>query len=270
MSEIDTIPHVVTAFRDIKSTDTPFYRDVRAILDRVKDGQSKDLIKKIRSTKDKAERQELKKGLPSICFSGKFNKRLDSAIEEHSGLICLDFDGYPKKKDMLEAKTPKVDAVFLATNAGKVIFSEKQFLAAKPNQVFDLSIPNNASKEDSEKHSCRYIGVEHLGEILAKEEAKYLQLKDSLAKKIKKSLKEISQFLDEKRLSPVITESLENIDQILKSAMDQLPKELQNLDQQQTEALRLWTRRLVKKAKHEHIQQLKKLKKSGASGWTKF
>ena len=48
--------------------------------------------------------------------------------------------------------------------------------------------------------------------------------------------------------------------------MDQLPKELQNLDQQQTEALRLWTRRLVKKAKHEHIQQLKKLKKSGASG----
>ena len=104
MSEIDTIPHVVTAFRDIKSTDTPFYRDVRAILDRVKDGQSKDLIKKIRSTKDKAERQELKKGLPSICFSGKFNKRLDSAIEEHSGLICLDFDGYPKKKDMLEAK----------------------------------------------------------------------------------------------------------------------------------------------------------------------
>lgn len=169
-------------------------------------------------------------------------------------------------KDMLEAKTPKVDAVFLATNAGKVIFSEKQFLTAKPNQVFDLSIPNNASKEDSEKHSCRYIGVEHLGEILAKEEAKYLQLKDSLAKKIKKSLKEISQFLDEKRLSPVITESLENIDQILKSAMDQLPKELQNLDQQQTEALRLWTRRLVKKAKHEHIQQLKKLKKSGATG----
>ena len=104
MAEIDIIPHMVTAFRDIKSTDTPFYRDVRVILDRIKDGQSKELIKKIRSTKDKSERQELKKGLPSICFSGRFTKRTDVAIEEHSGLICLDFDGYPKKKDMLEAK----------------------------------------------------------------------------------------------------------------------------------------------------------------------
>ena len=104
MSDIDTIPHQVTVFRDIKSTDTPFYRDVRVMLDRIKDGQSKDLIKKIRSEKNKAERQELKKGLPSICFSGKFVKRLDASLEEHSGLICLDFDGYPKKKDMLEAK----------------------------------------------------------------------------------------------------------------------------------------------------------------------
>jgi hypothetical protein len=104
MSEIDIIPHMVTVFRDIKSTDTPFYRDVRVILDRIKDGQSKDLIKTIRITKDKSERQEIKKELPSICFSGTFTKRADAAIDEHSGLICLDFDGYPKKKDMLEAK----------------------------------------------------------------------------------------------------------------------------------------------------------------------
>jgi hypothetical protein len=104
MSDIDTIPHQVTVFRNIKSTDTPFYRDVRVMLDRIKDGQSKDLIKKIRSEKNKAERQELKKALPSICFSGTFIKRSDASIEEHSGLVCLDFDGYPKKKDMLEAK----------------------------------------------------------------------------------------------------------------------------------------------------------------------
>jgi len=104
MSDIDTIPHQVTVFRDIKSTDTPFCRDVRVMLDRIKNGKSKDLIKKIRSEKNKAERQELKKGLPSICFSGRFVKRSDASLEEHSGLICLDFDGYPKKKDMLEAK----------------------------------------------------------------------------------------------------------------------------------------------------------------------
>ena len=96
--------HVITIFRSIKDTSTPFYRDVEEILTRIKDGTSKELVKSIRIEKNKAERQELKKRLPAICFSGKFNKRNDSSLIEHSGLICLDFDGYEKKKDLLSAK----------------------------------------------------------------------------------------------------------------------------------------------------------------------
>ena len=46
----------------------------------------------------------LKKSCPLFCFSGKFNKRSDKAIVEHSGFICLDFDGYEKKKNLLEDK----------------------------------------------------------------------------------------------------------------------------------------------------------------------
>lgn len=119
MSEIDTNERMVTVFRDIKSTDTPFYRTADVMLGRIKDGASKDLIKKIRSERKKEARQELKKALPSICFSGTFSKRLDSAITEHSGLICLDFDGYPKKQDMLEdkekfAKSNFVYSVFIS------------------------------------------------------------------------------------------------------------------------------------------------------------
>ena len=34
----------------------------------------------------------MKKQLPSICFSGIFEKRANNAIKEHSGLVCLDFD----------------------------------------------------------------------------------------------------------------------------------------------------------------------------------
>lgn len=94
----------VTLFKNIKETETPFYREVGVVLQRIKDGASKHLVKRIRNTKDKTERNELKKLLPAICFSGIFNKRLDSAISEHSGLICLDFDGYDKKKLLLEHK----------------------------------------------------------------------------------------------------------------------------------------------------------------------
>ena len=104
--------HQITIFRNIQDTSTPFYRDVRVILDRIRDGANpngvstptKEIVKKVRAEKRKAERNELKKQLPAICFSGTFTKRLDSAIQKHSGLICLDFDGYEKKKDLLSDK----------------------------------------------------------------------------------------------------------------------------------------------------------------------
>ena len=96
----------ITIFKDIKETDTPFFRDVRLILNRIKEGteSTKDLVKRIRLEKRKPERQELKKLLPAICFSGTFNKRTDASLIQHSGLICLDFDGYLKSKELLQDK----------------------------------------------------------------------------------------------------------------------------------------------------------------------
>ncbi len=94
----------VTIFKDIKDTSQPFYRDVKLVLKRIEDGSSKDLVKEIRKTKDKEQRNSLKKRLPAICFSGQFNKRNDNSLLEHSGLICLDFDGYKSNKDLLQEK----------------------------------------------------------------------------------------------------------------------------------------------------------------------
>jgi len=96
--------NIVTIFKNIKETDTPFYRNVDSILKRIQEGASKDLIIKIRSIDNKNKRNDLKKELPSICFSGKFNKRSDVALQEHSGLICLDFDGYTTKKALRSDK----------------------------------------------------------------------------------------------------------------------------------------------------------------------
>lgn len=94
----------ITIFKNIKETNTPFYKDINYILDRVKNGTSKDLVKRIRLETKKSERNELKKQLPAVCFSGKFTKRNDSSLLQHSGFICLDFDGYEKKKDLLQDK----------------------------------------------------------------------------------------------------------------------------------------------------------------------
>ena len=62
----------ITIFKDIKNTDQPFYREVEITLERIEKGNSADIVKKIRAEKDKEKRNELKKLLPAICFSGKF------------------------------------------------------------------------------------------------------------------------------------------------------------------------------------------------------
>jgi hypothetical protein len=74
------------------------------MLKRIQEGSSKELVKGIRSESDKTKRNVLKQSLPAICFSGTFTKRMDNALIKHSGLICLDFDGYKSTKDMLQEK----------------------------------------------------------------------------------------------------------------------------------------------------------------------
>ena len=46
----------VTIFQNIKETSTPFHREVGVILERIKDCATKELVKKIRAEKRKAER----------------------------------------------------------------------------------------------------------------------------------------------------------------------------------------------------------------------
>ena len=94
----------ITIFKDIKETSQPFYRTIDVVLERIKQGSSRELVKQIRGEKDKTKINVLKQSLPAICFSGKFSKRSDSSITDHSGFICLDFDGYKSNKDLLEEK----------------------------------------------------------------------------------------------------------------------------------------------------------------------
>ena len=94
----------ITIFKDIKETSQPFYRQAIVILQRIKDGASKELVKRIRDEKDKEKVNALKQKLPAVCFSGNFTKRNDKSLNQHSGLICLDFDGYPSNRDLLQEK----------------------------------------------------------------------------------------------------------------------------------------------------------------------
>ena len=120
--------HKITIFQNIQDTSTPFFVDVNLIFKRIKEGKSVDLIEKIRNTKDKTKRNDLKKGLPAICFSGEFNKRKDASLVRHSGLICLDFDNFDtesklnkKRKELQEDKYSMAVCTSPSGNGLKVI-----------------------------------------------------------------------------------------------------------------------------------------------------
>ena len=54
---------MITIFKNIKETSTPFYRSLDFVLERIKTGKNKDLIEGIRKETDKTERNNLKKNL---------------------------------------------------------------------------------------------------------------------------------------------------------------------------------------------------------------
>ena len=95
---------MITYFKSLGDTSAPFFREVNVAIDRIRSGASKVICDQIRAEKDKTRRNEIKKKLPAICFSGKFTSRLDTSITEHSGLICIDFDGFIDEWALLDAR----------------------------------------------------------------------------------------------------------------------------------------------------------------------
>lgn len=77
----------VTIFKELFKTDVPYHVDISKIIDRIKNGTSKDIISEIRKGN-----KELKTKLPCIIFSGTFSQRNKKSLIEHSGLLVLDFD----------------------------------------------------------------------------------------------------------------------------------------------------------------------------------
>lgn len=88
---------MITIFKSMDSNSFHEYYELPEVLDRIRRGVNRSLIDQIRIEPDKNRRDQLKKQLLWICFSGKFSARNNAGMIEHSGLICLDFDGMDKR-----------------------------------------------------------------------------------------------------------------------------------------------------------------------------
>ena len=90
-----TTPGEVTYFNGLMNTTQPEHFAVVEILDRIRAGVVQNEIEALRIEPDPVKRNAMKDALPLACFSGKFNKRSEAGMDEHSGLLCFDFDKIP-------------------------------------------------------------------------------------------------------------------------------------------------------------------------------
>lgn len=101
---------MITIFKNIFSKE-PYYISVDEALERIRQGRSKNVVDEIRKTIDKDKANKLKSNLPSVCFSGKFDKdRTEEQLIEHSGFIVLDFDNVA---DLREKQTEIISNDFV-------------------------------------------------------------------------------------------------------------------------------------------------------------
>lgn len=85
-------------FKDIRDTANPKYTTIKTSLERIKSGKQKSLIERVRGTHSVDQNgnpipdKDAKRELPVVMYSGKFSGRKDDDLQEHSGVIVLDFD----------------------------------------------------------------------------------------------------------------------------------------------------------------------------------
>src|SRR5699024_77463 len=92
-------------FKSVKNTTPSLTREVPYFLDRIRNGKSKRLIERIRSTENEETRKAIKLSLPAVCFNGTFSQRAKDKLKEPSGVMILDFDDPSSYEEATALKT---------------------------------------------------------------------------------------------------------------------------------------------------------------------
>lgn len=94
----------ITIFKNIRSTGEPQYIEYKQALTRISSGKSRTKVEAVRLSNTKDDVTKFKERLPLVMFSGVFDimqetsggfltYATEDSMSQHSGLICLDFDG---------------------------------------------------------------------------------------------------------------------------------------------------------------------------------
>lgn len=121
----------------------PFIVSLDKIIERIRVGKSQETINVLRKEQNKEKRNTLKANLPSILFAGEFTQRNSNSLKKHSGLMVVDFDGYPSDEELQN------HLAILKQNKHFVTL----FISPSGNGIKGVvKIPNTANKETHPKY----------------------------------------------------------------------------------------------------------------------
>ena len=176
---------MITIYKNIFANE-PHYISIEYALRRIKDGVSKNAIHEVRSTQDKEKANELKKNLPSVCFSGTFTLREDKCLIDHSGYLILDFDNveFPQHVKEETFKHPFVKAAWISPS-GKGVKALVRVADGKKHKEHFYALEETFNNLDkSGKNVSRVCYESYDPEILIRED-------ETVFKKIKTPAKGI-------------------------------------------------------------------------------
>lgn len=92
----------ISVFKTVKDQGSPINYSLFKVLDMIRNPNKHtlDLLKRVRSSKDKDKRDAIKIELPVYTFAGTFTKRENAGIENYSGIIVIDFDGVENPQEL--------------------------------------------------------------------------------------------------------------------------------------------------------------------------
>src|SRR3990167_7347512 len=110
---------IVSIFDHYQEKNHPKYVEVDKVFESIRKCNAQKKIDAFKAETDKAKRKHLKGQLPCILFAGKFSKRFDNCLLEHSGLCVLDKDHIGTIEQVLAEKSeviklPYVYACFIS------------------------------------------------------------------------------------------------------------------------------------------------------------
>lgn len=82
----------ISLFESISKTHSPKDIELQIYLEYTRDGEWEDIVTQCRTIKDKDQRNEFKKTMPTATLSGTFSQRRDSDLVEHSEVLAIDLD----------------------------------------------------------------------------------------------------------------------------------------------------------------------------------